>query len=227
MIFEKTLRRPFRYTFVNATLMIISLNVLMHLLLSMMPSLKPYLALNAVLVSKYHMYWQPLTYMFVHGGFSHLLFNMLGLLFFGIAVERAIGSKEFVLMYLLCGLSSGIFSLGVYYLMSLQVMRAAGLNMIYALLYTPTLVGASGAIYSMLLAYAVIYPTSRILIWGLIPVPAPVLVAAYALIELGSQFMGSSNVAHLTHLFGFAAAWLYFVIRMGVHPLRVWKDAYR
>ncbi len=227
MIFENTLRRPFRYTYSNATLMIIALNVLVYLFLSLMPGLKVYLALNAVLTVKYHMVWQPFTYMFVHGNFSHLFFNMLGLFFFGIGTEKAMGSKEFVLMYFVCGIVSGICSLLVYYLMSLNVMRAVGLNMALALRYTPTLVGASGAIYSMLLAYAVIFPRSRIFIWGIIPVPAPILVLAYAVIELGSQFVGSSNVAHLTHLFGFGAAWLYFVVRMGIHPIRVWREAYR
>lgn len=88
--------------------------------------------------------------------------------------------------------------------------------------------GASGAIYAMLLAYAVIFPRSRIFIWGILPVPAPVLVIAYAVIELGSQIIGvSSNVAHMTHLAGFAFSWLYFVVRMGINPYKVWKNIYR
>ena len=87
--------------------------------------------------------------------------------------------------------------------------------------------GASGAIYSVLFFFFFFFPRSIIFIWGLIPVPAPVLVLIYALIEIGSQFLGSSNVAHMTHLFGFLAAWLYFVIRMGIHPIKIWKDIYR
>ena len=71
------------------------------------------------------------------------------------------------------------------------------------------------------------FPRSIIFIWGIIPVPAPIMVLGYAVIEFVSQFVGSSNVAHMTHLAGFGFAWLYFVVRMGVHPVRVWKDAYR
>ena len=72
------------------------------------------------------------------------------------------------------------------------------------------------------------FPRSVIYIWGLIPVPSPLLVIIYAVVELGSQIIGAGgNVSHMTHLFGFLAAWLYFVIRMGIHPLKIWKDSYR
>lgn len=227
MIFENRLRRPFRYTFVNATLFLVAINVLAHFIFSMNPELKNIFSLNVLRVVYYHWLWQPLTYMFVHGDIRHLFFNMIGLLIFGLNVEKAIGSKEFVLMYLLCGVVSGLFSLGVYYLTTLRLVYSYGLDIHYALIYTSTLVGASGAIYSLLLAYAVIYPRGIVLIWGLIPVPAPVLVIAYAVIEFGSHFVGGGNVAHLAHLFGFVAAWCYFLVRMGINPYRVWKDAYR
>ena len=150
--------------------------------------------------------------MFVHQNISHVFFNMLGLLVFGLNLEKAIGSKEFLLFYIVCGALSGFFSYLVY--------KFTGQYRIF-------LMGASGAIYSVLFAYAVFFPRSIIFIWGLIPVPAPVLVLIYALIEIGSQFLESSNVAHMTHLFGFLAAWLYFVIRMGIHPIKIWKDIYR
>jgi len=206
-------RKPFRYAFYNATLIIIAVNVFVYLLTNMFPNLVYVLGLNPVLFWGAQMYWQPFTYMFVHGGFTHIFFNMLGLVFFGIAVERAMGSKEFLLMYLLCGFLSGLISLAVY--------TEAGL--IHTLL-----IGASGAIYSMLLAYAVIFPRSQIYIWGILPVPAPLLIVLYAVIELGSEFFGfQGGVAHLTHLSGFAVAWLYFIVRMGIHPLKIWKDAYR
>jgi membrane associated rhomboid family serine protease len=64
-------------------------------------------------------------------------------------------------------------------------------------------------------------------VWGIIPIPAPILVLIYTIIELGSQFFTVSNVAHFTHLFGFLTAWLYFVIRMGIHPIKIWKNAYK
>ena len=159
------------------------------------------------------MFWQFFTYMFMHGSFSHIFFNMLGLLMFGITLERAIGSKEFLLFYFFCGLLSGVCSY-VVYLFSGQI---------YAFL-----LGASGALYAVLFAYAVFFPRSIIYIWGIIPVPAPILVLLYALIEIFDQIFGyRQGVAHLTHLFGFLAAYLYFVIRMGIHPIKIWKNEYK
>ncbi len=169
--------------------------------------------MNPILVHKYHMYWQFLSYMFVHQNISHVFFNMLALLVFGINLEKAIGSREFILFYLVCGALSGFFSFLVYW---------------FTGYYQVFLLGASGAVYAVLFAYAVFFPRSVIFIWGIVPVPAPVLVLIYAIIELGSQFFGNgSNVAHMTHLFGFFAAWLYFVIRMGIHPVKIWKNTYK
>ena len=88
--------------------------------------------------------------------------------------------------------------------------------------------GASGAVYSILFAFAVIFPTVRVFIFGIIPVPGPVMVLIYAVVELGSQMLGlNGGVAHMTHLFGFAAAWAYFLIRIGVNPIKVWKNVFR
>lgn len=207
-------RKPFRYTFANATLWIIVLNVLAYFLSRFTPlaGYDGYFALSVRGFLGYHMVWQPFTYMFVHANVQHLFFNMLGLLFFGISVEKALGTKEFVLMYLVCGVLCGLASVGVYFLTGA---------------YGVMLVGASGAIYALLLAYAVIFPRSRIFIWGILPVPAPIMVILYAVIELASQLFTYSPVAHLTHLAGFAFAWLYFRVRMGIRPSQVWKDAYR
>jgi Uncharacterized membrane protein (homolog of Drosophila rhomboid) len=175
------------------------------------PQLKGYLGLSVEGCIVYHFWWQPVTYLFVHSNVEHILFNMIGLFCFGIMVERAIGSKEFLLLYFFCGILDGLISLLLYYFMGTNVL----------------LIGASGAIYSILLVYAVLFPRSVISIWGIIPVPAPLLVIIYAVIEIGSQFIGASNVAHLTHLTGFVLAWLYLVVRMGLHPIKIWKDAYR
>ena len=79
-----------------------------------MPNSAAYLALNPVLATRGGMFWQVFTYQFVHGGMSHLLSNMIGLFFFGVAVERRVGSKEFLLLYLLSGTLSGALSLAVY-----------------------------------------------------------------------------------------------------------------
>jgi len=81
--------------------------------------------------------------------------------------------------------------------------------------------GASGAVFAVSLAYAVLFPDSIIYIWGILPVRAPIMVLGFTVIELVSQFTRpQSGVAHLTHLAGFAFAWLYFVVRFNINP---WK----
>jgi len=203
------LNRRFRdTTYKNVTLKLVVINVLVYLVTSMVyPRLTYYLAMIPSLVLGGYL-WQPFTYMFVHGGFSHLLFNMLSLFIFGSMVERRIGSKEFLLFYLLTGLFSGIVSFFSYYL--------AGTNVI--------LVGASGAIYGVLLMFAVFYPYSVIFVFGLIPIRAPILVILYALIELSSHVFGAGgNVAHLTHLSGLIFGYLYCRIRMRINPLEVFR----
>ena len=204
------IRKPFAYTFKNVTLFIILINVAVFLLEGIYPPLKYYFSLNIINCLGRRMFWQPFTYMFIHGNFQHLLFNMLGLFFFGTSVEKAIGSKEYLLMYLVTGTLCGCFSLITYYF--------TGSYMVF-------LMGASGAVYGMLLAYAVIFPRSKIWIWGLIPVSSPILVIAYAVIEFASQIFNSKDgVAHSVHLAGFFFSWLYFLIRMGINPIKVWKN---
>ena len=205
------IRKPFRYTYLNATLIIVGANIAVFIATGIFPQLYSYLGLSVINCVAYRMWWQPITYMFMHSGFRHILFNMLGILMFGLQVERAIGSKEFILFYFLCGILDGIISLALYFCTSF---------------YYVNLIGASGALYSILLIFAVIFPKSIIRIYGIIPVPAPLLVLGYAVIELGSHFYGGGNVAHLTHLTGLAVAWLYLIIRMGVHPIKIWKNAW-
>lgn len=133
---------------------------------------------------------------------------MIGLLFFGGAVERRIGSREFALAYLLSGTVCGIVSLVIYVL--------AGTWNVF-------LLGASGAVFAILLLYAAFFPRSTIFIWGIIPIPAPLLVIGYAVLETLYMVFGMrSGVAHSTHLIGFAVAWAYSVARFGINPWREW-----
>jgi len=149
--------------------------------------------------------WSFITYMFMHGSVTHILFNMLGLFIFGVHVERQMGSREFLLYYLLTGALAGVFSFGVY---------------LFTSPYVP-LVGASGAIFAVELAYAVFFPDSIIYIWGILPLRAPVMVLGFTALELIFSITGqNSGVAHLTHLAGFGIGWLYFQIRFGVNPWR-------
>jgi membrane associated rhomboid family serine protease len=162
-----------------------------------------YIALNPVAVLNGWV-WQVVTYMFAHGGISHLLFNMLGLFIFGTQVERHIGSKEFLLYYMLTGILAGMFSFFVYYLTGA---------------YWVFLLGASGALFAVQLAYATFFPDAVVFIWGILPLRAPIMVLGFTLIELVSSFTGfRSSVAHLTHLAGFAFGWFYFLIRFGSNP---------
>ncbi len=205
-------RRPFKYVNFHATIYLILINAIVYLLCNFFPNLVYYLSLNVVYVIRYKMLWQFVTYMFVHAGARHLLLNMLGLFFFGFGVERAIGSKEFLLFYFVTGTLSAVLSFVLYY---------------FTGNYLVFLMGASGAVYAVLFAYAVCYPRSIIYLWWVIPIPAPVMVLIFAIIEVVSGFFSSSNVAHFTHLFGFLIALLYFIIRMGVNPLKIWKNTYK
>ncbi len=207
------IRRPFRYTFNNAALIIIAINIGVFMLTQMNPTLQAYLSLNVVLVIERGLFYQFITYMFTHASLYHLLGNMLGILFFGVAIERSIGSKEFVLLYLLIGFLCGIVSFVSYY---------------FSGMYYAFLLGASGSVYAVLLVYAVLFPHSKIFIWGILPVSAPLLVLIYAGISIWNQlFSVGSGIAHLAHLAGFIFAWLYLRIRMGISPWRVWKDFFR
>ena len=217
------LRKAFRYSFFNATLAIIIINTVVFFLVETFQIDKRFFGLGVITFVYNHFFWQAVTYMFIHGDWLHLFFNMLALFIFGIQLERALGSKEFLLMYFTIGILSGLFSVGVYYAVGKILIE----NGIQPWPFVINLIGASGAIYGLLFAYAVVFPKSIIYIWGILPVPAPIMVIGYAAIEFFSQFSLSSNVAHMTHLAGFAFAWLYFLVRMGVHPIQVWKDAFR
>jgi membrane associated rhomboid family serine protease len=117
------------------------------------------------------------------------------------------GSTEFLLYYFICGIGAGI--------VTVFFNSATGQAMI-------PVVGASGAIYGLLLGFAAFFPDARIFIFGILPIRAPLAVAAYAGIEIVSQFVGgSSGVAHLTHLAGLLFAYLYLVVRFGINPIAV------
>jgi len=208
----KFLRKPFKYTYKNAVLVIALINVAVFILTSLFRNLSTYLGLVPILVVEAQTYWQFFTYQFVHGDFFHLAFNMLALFFFGVPVERKIGTKEFILYYLLIGTIDGVLSFLVY--------AATGF-------YIISLVGASGAIFGVLLLYAVIYPNSVVYLWAVIPVPAPLLILGYAAIELISIFSVGDGVAHLTHFIGLLVGWVYIRIRFGIKPLKVWNSTGR
>jgi membrane associated rhomboid family serine protease len=203
------LRRPFRYRNDNTVLVLIGLNILVFLgnMVFREGELLFRLSMNPVLVRQGWV-WQFFTYMFVHDprSLGHLFFNMFALFMFGSQVERQMGSREFLLYYLLTGVLAGVFSFLAYY---------------FTGSYRVWLMGASGAVFAVQLAYAVLFPRAVILLWGLLPLKAPVMVLGFTGLELFFMITGrAGNVAHITHLTGFAFGWLYFLVRFGINPWR-------
>jgi membrane associated rhomboid family serine protease len=140
--------------------------------------------------------WQPVTYMFLHGGIGHLLFNMLALWMFGVELERMWGTRFFAKFYVIAGLG------------------AAAATMILGLifggvLYSIPTIGASGAIYGVLLAYALYFPHRPILLFLLFPIPAKYFVMIIGAISLYSSMNGPGGVAHVAHLGGLVTAYFY------------------
>ncbi|HMK52172.1 MAG TPA: rhomboid family intramembrane serine protease [Thermodesulfobacteriota bacterium] len=153
-----------------------------------------YFGLIPILVWKKYFLWQLFTYIFLHGGFSHIFFNLLALWWFGGELENYWGSKKFLFYFLFCGIGAGICTV----------------------LFTPDIyqripvIGASGAIYGILLAFAWLFPNRPILIYFLFPVPAKYMVIIFGLIEFFSSMGGSGGgVAHLTHLGGLLFGFFY------------------
>ena len=165
--------------------------------------------------SVYFHWWQVVTHMFMHGGFWHIFFNMYTLLIFGCVVERIIGSKKFLLFYFICGLGAVALHLGVEYLQMQSYMQGAALGNATAIQNiamiknTPT-VGASGAIYGVLMGYAMLFPESRMtLLFPPVTLSAKWMVAIFAAIELFTGVTGiSAGIAHFAHLGGMLIGWL-------------------
>ena len=165
--------------------------------------------------SMYFHWWQVITHMFMHGGFWHIFFNMYTLLIFGCVVERIIGSKKFLLFYFICGLGAVALHLGVEYLQMQAYMEGAALGNsaaiqnIALIKNTPT-VGASGAIYGVLMGYAMLFPESRMtLLFPPVTLSAKWMVVIFAAIELFTGVTGiSAGIAHFAHLGGMLIGWL-------------------
>jgi membrane associated rhomboid family serine protease len=145
--------------------------------------------------------WQPLTYMFLHGGISHILFNMLSLWMFGSELERMWGTAFFSRYYLVCGVGAAATTI-------LASFLPGGIG---ARLYDgPPTVGASGAIYGLLLAYGMYFPDRQILMSFLFPVPAKYFVMIIGAVAfLSATGSGGDGIAHVTHLGGLAVGYLY------------------
>jgi membrane associated rhomboid family serine protease len=242
----KLLRQPFRDSYFGAVYWLIGINILVYILMSMFgKNIALTLNLDTTKESVQHVInqgmiripqalrgqqiipmeialdrgmammplsvlhgwvWTFVTYMFMHADMRHILFNMFGLFIFGLHVERQMGSREFLLYYFVTGILAGVASFIVY------CMTGS---------YIVFLVGASGALFAVELAFAVYNPRAVIYFWGIIPMRAPIMVLGFTALELFFALSGGrGNVAHLTHLAGFAFGWLYFIVRFGISPWR-------
>jgi rhomboid family protein len=202
------LRRPFRYSYYNATLILIIVNVLVFLFSYIDRQQRiVYLMLVPDLVLQAGAWWQLVTYMFVHVGWAHIFFNMLALFLFGIQLERRMGSAEFLVFYFFSGIGAGLATVFI------NAFTGAGMVPV---------AGASGAIFGLLLGFASFFPDARIFIFGILPMRAPMAVLLYAGIEVFLQLTNfQAGVAHLTHLAGIVFAYLYLVVRFGINPITV------
>lgn len=170
--------------------------------------------------SPFFHWWQPLTHMFMHGGFWHLFFNMYTLWIFGTVLERVWGTRKFLVFYFVTGIGAALVHTGVEWLqmqhwlgLAAEGSYAAQVS-IHSLKMTPT-VGASGAIYGVLMGYAMLYPDSMLtLILPPISLKAKWFVLIFAGIELLTGVTGTGgSIAHFAHLggliFGFLLIWYW------------------
>lgn len=145
--------------------------------------------------------WQLVTYMFLHGGFMHILFNMFGLWMFGRDIEHAWGSREFLKYYMICGVGAGIVTVAALWGSVI-----------------PT-IGASGAVFGILLAYGMLFPNRLVYFMFVIPIPAKYFVIMFGVLELIASFQHTQDgIGHFTHLGGLLIGFLY--IRWGGRPMR-------
>ncbi|MBQ7710085.1 MAG: rhomboid family intramembrane serine protease [Bacteroidales bacterium] len=163
--------------------------------------------------SPYFHWWQPLTHMFMHGGFWHIFFNMYTLVMFGMVVERALGTQRYLIFYFVTGLGAAALHTGVEWLQ--LTFMGGGMGV----LYTP-MVGASGAIFGVLVAFAMLYPEARLtLIFPPVTLDAKWWVLIFIGIELVTGITGTAmGIAHFAHLGGALFGWLL---------IRYWRNKHQ
>ena len=169
--------------------------------------------------SPFFHWWQPVTHMFMHGGFFHLFFNMYTLFIFGSVLERVWGPRKFLTFYFVTGLGAAAIHTGVEWIQMQEWMTQAAegsrsaLASVHALKMTPTL-GASGAIYGILMGYAMLFPDTLLtLVFPPVSLKAKWFVLIFAAIELLTGITGTGGgIAHFAHLGGLIFG--YILIRM-------------
>ena len=163
---------------------------------------------------------QLVTYMFMHANFQHIFFNMFAVWMFGRTLEHVLGSKRFLTYYMVCGIGAGLVQELVQYVQyAMELSHYENVNTGLAIipmaefLNMMTTVGASGAVYGILLAFGMLFPESRMFVFPLpFPIKAKFFVIGYAVIELFSGFGSSGDgVAHFAHLGGMIFGFLLII----------------
>ena len=182
--------------FTNAIKILISINFGIFILQTLSASQSlffPLFGLVPKLVWSDKMIWQPFTYLFFHGGVWHVLINMFVLWMFGSELEKIWGKKYFLRYYFITGVGSGIAT------------------MVFNIHSNTPIIGASGAVYGVLLAYGLTYPNRTIYLYGIIPIRSIWFVFGIGIIALMSSFDNMSQISHSTHFFGMIIG--YFLLK--------------
>jgi len=181
--------------FTDAIKFIISINFLIFILQYLSGMEDELFTIFGIVPSKTFgelMLWQPFTYLFFHGGIWHVLINMFVLWMFGSELEKFWGKKEFLRFFFITGIGSGLITI------------------LFSLSSTNPVVGASGAIYGVLLAYGLLFPNRLVYLYFLIPIKVKYLVMLIGAIAFFSSLNpGNSNISHLTHLSGMVIGFIY------------------
>jgi membrane associated rhomboid family serine protease len=197
---------------------LIGLNVAMFVATLLVPSLTPLLGLVPVSVVRQLRVWQLVTYAFLHAGFFHIFFNMFALWMFGTELERGWGTRYFLKFYFVTAIGAGILTV----LFSLLPFGFA------QQVHYSIVIGASGAIYGLLLAYGLYFPDRPIYMYFLFPIPAKVFVAIMGAIALLSSISGTQGgIASATHLGGLLVGYVLLKgVRLNIHPISELKYRY-
>ena len=149
--------------------------------------------------------WQLFTYLFIHGGIFHIFFNMFVLWMFGKDLESQWGKMEFLLFYFVCGIGAGL------------------ITVLFSVNSIVPIVGASGAIYGLLLAYGFTYPNQMVYLYGLVPIKVKYMVLGLGAIAFfASLSANQSNVSHITHLSGMIIGLIFIYFNINWKVIKLW-----
>ena len=167
--------------------------------------LSPYLVLHKLYV------WQLVTYLFIHGGWFHIIFNLFALWMFGADLESLWGGKKFLVFFFVTGIGAGIFDV---------VLNSIFRPGVFALIPT---IGCSGAIFGLLLAFGMLFPNRIIYLYMIVPIKAKWFVLIFGAIEFFASFNSGSDISHFAHLGGMLFGFLF--LRGASLPFR-WQNSY-